>query len=522
MPNSTLSSLPKLIIYWCRRDFRLTDNPALFQAVAKAKDTNTDFLPMFILDDGILKAPSSSFVDNNQSDQNKVNIGYPRRLFLSKVLSNFAFQFPQFYVLKGDYKQVFEILSQRYDLEVFVNEDIEPYSISRDNEVSKLVNKFHSYSDQISVDKSILSGTGNFYSVFSPFKRAVWSQFIESQVLPKVIDIPITQADIRELELEILPSYEDERTMQKAIFELIDIPWTFYLPSGNRINLDDILERPTYDEWKYTESDCQAQFQNFITSGKLANYKNHRDDLAMDTLSGGQTSRMSVALKWGIVSSRYLKKTIEDNCGSLPAQPLGRGIEGNNEGIDCFISELIWREFYKYILYHRPDVLNLEFQPKYQNTIDWVDDDKAQYRLVKWIKGETGYPAVDASMNQISNIGWMHNRARMMVASILTKNLGVNWRYGQEYFRAVLLDLDESANNGGWQWASSTGSDSKPIRIFNPYLQAQNYDKNNLYQKHWLPKDYKASFEPIVEHSVARQQALKRYGVGDSRSVRDF
>ena len=162
MLNSTLSNLPKLIIYWCRRDFRLTDNPALFQAVAKAKETNTDFLPMFILDDGILKTPSSSFVDSKKQGQNQVNIGYPRRLFLSKVLSNFAFQFPQFYVLKGDYKQVFETISQHYDTEVFVNEDIEPYSISRDEQVSKLVNKFHSYSDQISVDKSILSGTGNF------------------------------------------------------------------------------------------------------------------------------------------------------------------------------------------------------------------------------------------------------------------------------------------------------------------------------------------------------------------------
>ena len=154
-----------------------------------------------------------------------------------------------------------------------------------------------------------------------------------------------------------------------------------------------------------------------------------------------------------------------------------------------------------------------------QNEIKWAPDNLAIERFLAWIKGETGYPIVDAAMKQLSATGWMHNRSRMIVASVLTKNLGVDWRWGQEYFRAVLIDLDEASNNGGWQWASSTGSDPKPIRIFNPYLQAENYDQNNLYQKKWLPQNYNQKL--IIEHKLAREQALIRYGRGGGM-VRDY
>lgn len=147
-----------------------------------------------------------------------------------------------------------------------------------------------------------------------------------------------------------------------------------------------------------------------------------------------------------------------------------------------------------------------------QNEIKWLDDKYATKYFLAWIRGETGYPIVDAAMRQLAATGWMHNRSRMIVASVLTKNLGVDWRWGQEYFRATLIDLDEASNNGGWQWASSTGSDPKPIRIFNPYLQAENYDQKNLYQKKWLPQNYKP--RPIIEHKLAREQALIRYGQG--------
>jgi deoxyribodipyrimidine photo-lyase len=120
-------------------------------------------------------------------------------------------------------------------------------------------------------------------------------------------------------------------------------------------------------------------------------------------------------------------------------------------------------------------------------------------------------------MKQLAETGWMHNRSRMVVASILTKNFGVDWRWGQEYFRAALIDLDEASNNGGWQWGASVGTDPKPIRIFNPELQAKNYDKSGAYQKRWLEQGEAFLLQsprvPVVEHKLAREEALRRYGL---------
>ena len=127
-------------------------------------------------------------------------------------------------------------------------------------------------------------------------------------------------------------------------------------------------------------------------------------------------------------------------------------------------------------------------------------------------------------MIELAKTGFMHNRARMIVSSVLTKNLGVDWRWGQEYFRAMLVDLDESSNNGGWQWGASVGADPKPIRIFNPYLQAENYDPQNIFQKKWLGENFNKDIKPIVEHKEARQSALERYGLANDKNTafRDY
>ena len=148
-------------------------------------------------------------------------------------------------------------------------------------------------------------------------------------------------------------------------------------------------------------------------------------------------------------------------------------LSSRNESARHYISELIWREFYGYLLYHYSHLMNTEFQEKFRGRTRWVPEAEARVRFLAWVKGKTGYAIVDAAMKQLAKSGWMHNRARMIVASVLTKNLGVDWRWGQEYFRAVLIDLDEASNNGGWQWGASVGADPKPIRIFNPYLQAK-------------------------------------------------
>jgi deoxyribodipyrimidine photo-lyase len=221
-----------------------------------------------------------------------------------------------------------------------------------------------------------------------------------------------------------------------------------------------------------------------------------------------------LALAWGLVTPRILVKLVKDNF----KEPFDNPFSGRvSQGVLVFISELIWREFYRYQLFHHPDLMQTEFQKRFRGSIAWVNNEVATERFVAWIKGETGYGVVDAAMKQIASMGWMHNRARMVVASILTKNLGVDWRWGQEYFRAALIDLDEASNCGGWQWAASVGSDPKPIRIFNPDLQAKNYDASGAYQNKWLEENVggllKSQIVPIVEHKVAREEALRRYGL---------
>lgn len=167
--------------------------------------------------------------------------------------------------------------------------------------------------------------------------------------------------------------------------------------------------------------------------------------------------------------------------------------------------------------------MQTEFQERFRGTIAWVEDAEALRRFTAWVRGETGYPVVDAAMKQIAKTGWMHNRSRMIVASILTKNLGVDWRWGQEYFRAALIDLDEASNNGGWQWGASVGADPKPIRIFNPELQAKNYDASGAYQAKWLGGEniFSRVQVPLVEHKLAREEALRRYGL-EKEEPRDY
>ncbi len=198
------------------------------------------------------------------------------------------------------------------------------------------------------------------------------------------------------------------------------------------------------------------------------------------------------------------------------------------------MNELVWREFYSAILYHFPYVRQMAFRPAMRQ-ISWRNDPAD---FAAWAAGRTGYPVVDAAMRQLNTTGWMHNRARMIVASFLTKDLLVDWRWGERYFMQQLLDGDPAANNGGWQWTAGTGTDAAPyFRVFNPVLQGIKFDPQGAYVRRWTPelaavpdefihtpwkmpvelqrsagciigKDYPA---PIVDHAAARQRVLAAY-----------
>jgi deoxyribodipyrimidine photolyase len=510
----------KLIIYWSRRDFRLTDNPALYKSIEKSQSKETAFLPIFILEN-YMTAGDPEF-----------QFGYPSQYFLSQALPIFAENFENFTILQGTVSEVFESLSKEFELEVFVNEDVHSDFYKQVLILKKDGLAVNVFNDQLTIGKDTVSGTGNFYSVFSPFKKNIWQEFLD---YPEVgVSNPQFATSLDKKTQDTLVNVDgifcyaqgDSSAYQGQLFNLFNQNRKIKF-AGNVLDLDELTSKPDLSDWYWSENEALDIFDTYLNSELLSEYKQNRDSLELDTESkiygekqikiNGKTSKMSLALAWGLVSARTLKNKVLDYYG----QDFSNFHSTTpNQGALCFLSELIWREFYKYIFYHRPEVIDTEFQEKYRGTIQWVDHKTAMERFTAWINGQTGYPAVDAAMNQLAQTGWMHNRARMMVASILTKNLGVDWRWGQEYFRAVLIDLDEASNNGGWQWGSSTGSDPKPIRIFNPYLQAENYDKSGSYQKKWLPSDYWPN--PLVEHKDARSQAMKRYGLNERGASRDF
>ncbi len=204
-----------------------------------------------------------------------------------------------------------------------------------------------------------------------------------------------------------------------------------------------------------------------------------------------KTTQLGIALRFGTISIR--------KCVSFALQ--------HNQ---TWLGELIWREFFMQILYHFPKVVNHSFKAKY-DFIQWRNNEQ-EFEL--WCSGKTGYPIVDAGMRQLNETGYMHNRVRMIVASFLCKHLLIDWRWGEAYFAQKLNDYDLSANNGNWQWAAGCGCDAAPyFRVFNPSIQTEKFDKNLEYIKKWLAEFGTSDYpKPIVEHSFARERALKVYG----------
>lgn len=202
------------------------------------------------------------------------------------------------------------------------------------------------------------------------------------------------------------------------------------------------------------------------------------------------TTRLSVHLRFGTVSIRKLAQL---------------ALKKN----ETWLNELIWRDFYHMILWHFPQVATQAFKPAYDK-IEWRNNEK---EFAAWCEGKTGYPIVDAGMRELNATGFMHNRVRMITASFLTKHLLIDWRWGEAYFAKKLLDFDLAANNGGWQWAASSGCDAAPyFRVFNPALQTEKFDPKLEYIKKWVPEFGTAQYPmPIVDHAFARERVLKTY-----------
>jgi deoxyribodipyrimidine photo-lyase len=392
---------------------------------------------------------------------------------------------------------------------VFANHDYEPQAIERDARVAKVLSAagraWLSFKDQAIFEKNeVLSQAGTPFSVFTPYKNA-WLRKLHTAgddffLKPYPVDAYSTR---------LAPRNDAQRYSMPSLAEL----------GFEKTNLSQLNMSPGM-------SAGQALLDDFIS--RMGMYHMTRDFPAVKG-----PSYLSVHLRFGTVSIRTLARHAVDAMRTA----------ASGTGAATWLSELIWRDFYFMILHHHPYVAERAFKPEY-DAIRWETGAEAESLFEAWRCGRTGYPLVDAAMAQINQTGYMHNRLRMVTASFLIKDLGIDWRWGERYFAEQLNDYDLSANNGGWQWAASSGCDAQPyFRIFNPVMQSEKFDTEGKFIRRYLPqlagvpdkfihapwltsaaqaqhagvelgKDYPL---PIVQHDAARKKTLARYAVVKSQ-----
>lgn len=411
-------------------DFRLADNPALFHAA----ESGESLVTMFIHN-------PKKWQDHNESDI-KIAFQIEHLKSLKKKLGelNISLKVIQANGIDEEYKKIIEFVKTNNINEVFINKEYGINEIKRDQNLEKeLVNmdkKLNIFDSSVFFPDSIKTQSDTFFKVFTPFSKVFRSKLVTKKI--EILGFPKKQKN------KILESDEVEnislKTERKSILELYAIGEEYAL-----YKLDEFINH------------------------KILLYKEKRNFPAIDG-----TSWLSPYLSSGILSSRQclfevIKKVSEED-----------------EGVKTWVNEIIWREFYKYILFHNPRVSkNLSFSEKYDE-FPWSDN---QEHFIAWSNGETGVPIIDAAMKQLNSTGWMHNRLRMIVAMYLSKNLLIDWRKGEKYFMQNLIDGDFASNNGGWQWSASTGVDAAPyFRIFNPITQSEKFDKKGDFIKKWLPE----------------------------------
>ncbi len=386
---------------------------------------------------------------------------------------------------------------------VSFNRDYEPFARARDAASTSLLAErlgvvVHTERDHLVVEpdelrkKDAADDAATFYQVYTPFARR-WFELLATPRLRARLD---TESNGLE--------YLERRARGKASPPPVALTWPKLF--GKRLPLDDHLERfvaanaPRVRVPIPAAGSAAAFARLRAFADRLDGYKEHRDLPAEDG-----TSRLSVYFKNGSLTPAQAIASLD-----LARAPFAAGT-----GRSTFLRELAWREFYYHVLWHRPDVETRAFLPKFRD-LKW---ENREGWFEAWKAGQTGFPIVDAGMRQLATTGWMHNRVRMIVASFLTKDLLIDWRWGERWFMERLLDGDLAPNNGGWQWAASTGCDPQPyFRIFNPVLQGRRFDPTGAYVRAFVPErradDAKAVHEPkvaIVDHAVQKEKALALY-----------
>ena len=483
-PSPHLDPVDRTLV-WFRRDLRLDDHAALHRALRHACH---QVWCAFIFDTTILDAlPRADrrveFIQHSVAELDRLLRARGGGLL----------------VRHGDPRVEIPALARALQVQaVHVNRDYEPAAVARDAKVRGALAEagisFLSWKDQVIFEHDeVMTASGTPFSVFTPYKNA-W---------------------LKKLDPFYLKSYPIERHAQR----LAAVPTAL-----NR-------GMPSLSDLDFLPTDMATRLHPGASGGEhllldfLERIDRYEDTRNFPAVKG--PSYLSVHQRFGTVSIRQLARLAHERMTS------------GSRGAEVWLSELIWRDFYHQILHHHPHVATQAFKPEYDR-IRWEHGKHADELFKAWCEGRTGYPLVDAAMHQLNQTGYMHNRLRMVVASFLTKDLGLDWRRGEAYFALHLNDFDLAANNGGWQWAASSGCDAQPyFRIFNPVSQSEKFDAQGRFIRRYLPqlaalpdeaihapwlarpmdlaaagvtlgKDYPL---PVVDHAAAREKTLARYAV---------
>ena len=449
-----------LILFWHRRDLRISDNTGLAAALEKSRKV----LGVFCLDPNILKG----------DDVAAVRVTYMIGC-LQKLQEKYAQMGSQLLILwDNPVKAIPQLAATLKAKAVFWNWDVEPYSQERDADVINALEEQgieyleKNWDQLLNNPDSIRTGSNNPYTVYTPF----WKNWIGK---PK--DSPVEIAD----KFEGLTAEEQEIAIKSGAVEL---------PTAKDLGFNwdgELIIEPG-------EEAAQERLEEFCYSN-INEYQEQRNFPAIDG-----TSRLSAALKFGVIGIRTVWKATEDALENSRSDEL-------RDNIITWQKEIAWREFYQHAMYNFPELASGAYRDAFKD-FPWEDNDEY---FQAWCEGKTGYPIVDAAMRQLNQLGWMHNRCRMIVASFLTKDLLLNPQWGEKYFMQRLIDGDLSANNGGWQWSASSGMDPKPVRIFNPASQAQKFDSEGEYIRQWVPELSSMDAEYLVTGKIT---PLERQAVG--------
>ena len=481
-------------LVWFRRDLRADDHAALYHALKAARQVWC----AFVFDDELL-APLPR-------DDRRVEFIRESLAELSTTLAALGAKQGQagvgLIVVKGSAAAAIVGLADRLHVQaVYANHDDDPYALQRDARVRGALADvgiaLHTSKDHVVFERSeVLTASGTAYGVFTPYKTAWLKKLEPFFVRGYAVE---THAGA----LAPLPEgFADEvPTLHDIGFETSNLA---VLPvatgsRGARALLDDFLQR-------------------------IEHYEETRNFPAVKG-----PSYLSVHLRFGTISVRELAR--------LAAERADSGPRAGSAGARTWLGELIWRDFYHQVLHHHPRVATQSFRPEFDR-VRYEHGKTADAQFGAWCEGRTGYPLIDAAMAQINQTGYMHNRLRMVTASFLVKDLGIDWRRGERWFADKLIDYDLAANNGGWQWAASTGTDAQPwFRIFNPVTQSLKFDASGKFIRRYLPQlaalpddlihapwrarpiDLESAGialgrnypMPLVDHDEARQRTLARY-----------